>query len=71
MPGPLFDSFEKGDRRDLHLTLFEGEITVLDRLCRENKCTRGTIFGALLRKYHNADLPIPEGADHARKRKKT
>lgn len=70
MADPLFDEFERGVRRDIHITLFEGEITVLDRLADGNACTRGTVIGALLKKYHNADLPIPEGADQARKRKK-
>lgn len=68
--GPLFDTFETGDRRDFHTTLFEGEIAVMDRLARENQCSRGAVIGALLKKYHNAELNIPEGADMARKRKK-
>lgn len=69
-PGPLFDNFTTGDRRDFHTTLFEGEIEVLDRLAHENKCSRSAVIGALLRKYHNAELNVPEGIDQARKRPK-
>lgn len=68
-PGPLFDDFQRGDRRDFHTTLFEGEIEVLDRIAAENKCSRATVIGALLRKYHNAELNIPEGADQKRKQR--
>lgn len=57
-----------GDRIDFHATLFEGERDALDRLCRENKCSRGTIIGALLQRYQDENLDIPEGADRQRMR---
>lgn len=67
---PLFDTFETGRRRDFHTTLFQGEIDVMDRLARDNQCSRGAIIGALLRKYHNAELNIPADVDQKRKRTK-
>jgi len=59
-----------GDRVDLHVTLFEGERDALDQLCLDNKCSRGTVIGALIARYKEAELAIPAGADHARKRPK-
>lgn len=57
-----------GDRVDLHVTLFSGELAALDAMCAQNKCTRGTIIGALIARYQHDELAIPPGADHARRR---
>lgn len=59
-----------GDRVDLHTTLFSGELAVLDKLCADNKCSRGTVIGALIARYQRDELAIPPGADHARRRPK-
>lgn len=67
----LFEGkLDTGDRKDFHTTLFEGELAVLDRIAAENKCSRGTVIGALLARYQDDLLAIPEGADQARMRRK-
>lgn len=58
----MLDGLDKGDKRDLHLALYEAEVELLDALCKAHNCSRAAVVGALLHEYAGTDLTgrVPE-----------
>lgn len=50
MPLTLDIDPDRGDKRDVHVDLYESEIGILDALCGRFRASRAAVFGALLRK---------------------
>ena len=40
-----------GAKIHLHISLYEKEMAILDRVCAEYECSRATVLGALLKDY--------------------
>lgn len=49
------DSLDKGDKTEIHLRLYESELTILDALAQRHNCSRAMIIGALLDDVHKTD----------------
>lgn len=69
MPIDILD-LERGERRDFHTTLYESELEVLDQIASKYGCSRGTVIGAMVKRYKNEDLGIEPGADDRRKQRR-
>ena len=52
---PLY-ALDKGDKVDIHITLYASERDVLDALCLKFNCSRAAVLGALL--ADNADIDL-------------
>lgn len=42
---------DRGDKREVHIYLYEREFDVLDHACARYRCSRAAIIGALLDDY--------------------
>jgi len=64
-------SLDRGDKREVHIYLYEREFDILDAACLRYRCSRAAIVGALLTEYEaseSADLTgkVPDsGTDEA------
>lgn len=50
MPLALDIDPNRGDKRDVHVDLYQSEVDLLDGLCRRFSASRASVLGALLRK---------------------
>jgi hypothetical protein len=57
MARPLL--IDTAERIDIHITLREDELEILDRLRRENRTSRGHVLGALLREREDLNPKEP------------
>lgn len=46
----------RGPKVDCHLTLYERELAVIDRLCAHYDCSRAAIVGAWVNEFQHLDL---------------
>lgn len=60
-----FDDLAKGDKRELHLTLYETDIEVLDAICLRYGCSRSAAVGELIRLYADTEI-APQKARRGR-----
>ena len=51
------EDLDRGDKREVHLHLFERELVILDALARKYQTSRAAIVGALLKDYVDAKKP--------------
>lgn len=58
---PLYD-LDKGDKVDIHITLYASERDILDALCARFNCSRAAVLGNLLVDNATIDLTgrVPE-----------
>lgn len=56
------NSLDKGDKVDIHITLYDAERTILDALCVKFNCSRAAVIGVLLEDAADIDLAgrVPE-----------
>lgn len=52
----LDDLLDKGDKVEIHVSLYARELDVIDGLCREYNCSRASVIGAWAKKYVELDL---------------
>lgn len=52
-------NLDRGDKKDMHIGLYEAEVAILDELSRRNNCSRAAVIGELLRQV---SLPPTTGA---------
>lgn len=62
---------DKGDKVDIHLSLYPGEIAIIDKLRAKYNCSRAAVVGAMIKEQANIDLSgVKEGRRPGGGRKK-
>lgn len=51
-----FFYLKRGNKQDMHLTLYKEELEILDAMREEYNCSRAAIIGALLREHAGMNL---------------
>ena len=47
---------DKGDKVDIHLSLYPGEIAIIDKLRAKYNCSRASVIGAMIKEQAEIDL---------------
>lgn len=47
---------DKGDKVDIHLSLYPGEIAIIDKLRARYNCSRAAVIGAMIKEQASIDL---------------
>ena len=50
------EKLNKGDKVDVHLTLYTEEVRVLDTVCKKYGCSRAAVIGAWAEEYLSVNL---------------
>ncbi len=58
----ILANLDRGDKRDVHLNLYQSELSILDALAERYNSSRSLVLGELLRTYASADLAGVEQA---------
>lgn len=67
------DGLDRGDKQDIHITLYSSEVDVLDYIRDKHNCSRAAVIGELLVNYaKTADISdqLPAGRRPGGGRKK-
>jgi hypothetical protein len=70
----LLQDLDRGDKRAIHINLYEDEIVVLDTLAGRYNCSRAAIIGALLQQAEadktdfTDDVPVSGKPDRVARR---
>ena len=64
-----FDDLNLGEKRAVHVNLYERELEMLDAFCEMHRCSRSVALGAILRRYAEEDftgkVPEPEHGERS------
>jgi hypothetical protein len=52
----IFNPLMRGDKVNVHLSLYEAELDVIDDLCSEHRCSRAAVIGAWVQEYSRLKL---------------
>lgn len=64
----MLERLDKGPRSEIHVTLFEKELAILDALARRYSCSRAAILGEMIFKLQAAEFgDMPEPRSDGRK----
>ena len=57
------DGLQRGEKVDVHMTLYVSELEVLDALRDKYRCSRAAVMGAMIAEFRDKDLnqTIPAG----------